>query len=152
MLASLVNAEFSLHPLLAISKALPNPLSPSNAPESLFIASASRIPDTPNDSSTSLTFPPLSFTCFRPLRTSSKASTGRLLNALANSPALTPAALANLPKFSPPDITAFCIFVITCVIALPPASASIPTVLIAAANPNTSASDILVCLPIPDNL
>ena len=151
ILASLVKAVFSFQPLFAISKALPNPLSPSSAPESLFMASASRIPVTPNDASTSLTLPPLSFTFLRPLRTNPSASTGRLLKALANSPALTPAALANLPKFSPPDITAFCIFVITCVIALPPASASIPTVLIAAANPNTSASDILVCLPIPES-
>ena len=129
---------------------MPNPLSPFKAPARRFIASASRIPLIPKLSKTSFTFPPLFFTFSKPLSTISNACTGLSLKALANSFVLTPAVLANAANSFPPPITAFCILVMVCVIALPPASASIPTVLIAAAKPNTSASVILVCFPIPD--
>ena len=63
-----------------------------------------------------------------------------LFQRFANSRADIPATDANSSRSSPPFATAFSISVIVCVIAVPPASASMPTEDIAAASAMISGS------------
>ena len=96
-------------------------------------------------------FLPSSLESDKPLMNKSRALIGSSFQAFANSLEDTPAAFANLPSSLPDSPTAPSIFLSTIVIAVPPASASIPKDDIVADNATICASVIPTWLPCAAN-
>ena len=108
-------------------------------------------PFIPNFPRVAETLPPSSFTVASPLIKSCKAATGLVFHVSAKLCADTPATLAiNSRSSVVPSLksaTAVLIEVRVCVMAVPPASAWIPTELIAAASARISVSDSPTIVP-----
>ena len=104
------------------------------------------MPLSPNSSKTKTAFSPFSSKLPKPLINACSASIGRFPHISAKLVADIPATLANFSKSLPPRATAVSIALNVCVIAVPPASASIPTEDMAAANASVSASVKLAIL------
>ena len=100
-----------------------------------------RTPDMPNSSSTLMAFSPLSPSCATPSINAVSAVMGSPFHAAANSCAVIPATCAIFSRSAPPLATNVLIVLSVCVMAVPPASACIPTDDIAADNASICGSD-----------
>ena len=144
LLASLERAIFSSHAVFAVVTASSNTLDARANARSILDC---RIPESPNSSNTEIVSSPFSFIFPSPPMKALIASIGSLPHISANSEADTPAIFANVSRSSPPADTALLIAVIVWVIAVPPASALMPTEDIAVDNARISCSDNPATVP-----
>ena len=112
-------------------------------------ASDSRMPVMPSSVSTALVDMPICSVCERPSTKAVSASAGRVSHIVANCSADMPDTCANSSRDSPPSSTALPMRFIVVDMAVPPASASMPTDDIAAAMPRISPSESCACAPAP---
>ena len=142
---ALLLSHSSLANFKASRNSFPDPLARSRE-------SRTRISSIPKMVRVSFTFFPSSLSRFNPSTNRIKAPPASSLNFFLKSAADIPAVLEKVAKSFPPLNIASCILIMTRLKAVPPASASIPTELRAAAKAIISGSANPICLPAPANL
>ena len=131
LLASFVKAIFSSHAVFAVWTALSIWSAASARDLSILLW---RMPVRPRSSSTSTALSPCSSRLPSPRINAVRAPSASVFHISANESADIPATSAKLCKESSPVATAFSMALSVCVMAVPPASASMPTEDIAAAS------------------